>query len=177
MCSKIRFTCLTFAECIRSWRSSAPNNSSDDAELELKKASKTCPMCRSKSDFIIPSSIWPTSTQKKTITEGYLGRLKTIPCRYFEESARETAPEYKFKCPFTNHCHYLHIHPVTNEPYTFTQSEISNRRERGRRRLRIAEQLAMVQLILEGTPGGEDIEVMEVLGFADDDFFYDYAWE
>jgi E3 ubiquitin-protein ligase makorin len=170
----VRFTCLTFVECIRSWRLSAPNSDPDDPNL--KKTSKTCPMCRSKSDFIIPSSIWPSATQKKEITAGYLEKLKIVPCRYFEESAKETAPDYKFQCPFTNHCHYSHIHPLTKEPYTFTHNEIKNRRERGRRRGQSLE-LVLMEQMFEDMAGGSEIEAMEVFGFVDDDFVLDYAWE
>jgi hypothetical protein len=39
---------------------------------------------------------------KTGIVDGYLGRLKTIPCRYFEQSIKDSSPEYKFKCQFGN---------------------------------------------------------------------------
>ncbi len=70
---------------------------------------------------------------KKEIVDGYLGRLKTIPCRYFKESGDDTAPDYKFKCPFGNSCHYSHTHPITKEPYTFSKEELKPQRRIRRR--------------------------------------------
>ncbi|KUJ15113.1 uncharacterized protein LY89DRAFT_736168 [Mollisia scopiformis] len=168
-------------ECIRNWRATAPKNPT--LENELKKTSKTCPMCRSHSDFIIPSSIWPTSTQKKEISDGYLRRLKTIPCRYFEQSAMDTAPDYKFKCQFRNHCHYSHIHPVTKEPYTFPPGELQPRRRH--RRGRLLDEMAIMEMLFsdlavydEWVDVEEGDDVVEFMGLGEvDDFGYDYAWE
>ena len=126
---KIYAALLTDVECIRNWRSStSPSND------ELKSTSKTCPMCRSHSDFIIPSSHFPLqskadstpggeNTVKNQIVDGYLSRLKTIPCRYFQQSVEDSKRNFRPKCRFGNSCHYAHTHPVTKEPYIFSDEE------------------------------------------------------
>ncbi|KAF4624335.1 hypothetical protein G7Y89_g13833 [Cudoniella acicularis] len=129
----------TTTECIRTWRASKTESERAPAD-ELRKTRKTCPMCRSHSDYIIPSSIFPIpdktsgqdteNTRKKEIVDGYLSKLKTIRCRYFEESIEKSAPEFKPKCQFGNTCHYLHIHPITKEQYTFSQEELNQFRRR-----------------------------------------------
>ncbi|TGZ78775.1 hypothetical protein EX30DRAFT_131420 [Ascodesmis nigricans] len=94
--------------CIRAWRdthrasATAANN---DIDSDLASTSKTCPMCRKRSRFIIPSRIFPYPTGngngegggkgnganelKKVIEAAYLRRLASIPCRYFTQSLRE----------------------------------------------------------------------------------------
>src|SRR5205814_9971863 len=86
-----------FAECIRAWRASSKSTSKDD----LSKTSKTCPLCRTASKFIVPSSLFPRPSKeaepfnadgknplKDAIMSKYLSRLRNIPCRYFEESIK-----------------------------------------------------------------------------------------
>lgn len=63
----------------------------------LNKTSKTCPLCRVRSKYIIPSSIFPapppgsrpqsspendlsTNPAKEAIVQRYLDKLGTIPC-------------------------------------------------------------------------------------------------
>ncbi|CZR57860.1 uncharacterized protein PAC_07749 [Phialocephala subalpina] len=188
-------------DCIRSWRATAPKNPT--SENELKKTSKTCPMCRSQSHFTIPSSVWPVTagsenTMKKEIVDGYLGRMKNIPCRYFEQSAKDSAPDYKFKCQFGNNCHYSHTHPDTKEPYVFSQQELKpERTSRRADRARLLADMAMMEMLFSDdfSYGGEDWldEVQDDDDFGDqlvfeaeftglsyndiEDFGYDYGWE
>ncbi|PGH11023.1 hypothetical protein AJ80_07299 [Polytolypa hystricis UAMH7299] len=110
-------------ECIRNWRSSSTgsnNNNSNGFDLSepneaSKMTTKKCPLCRVKSDFIVPSSVFPTpppttsegpaipsdsasdtgdgpkskpNPEKETIVNSYLARLRRIPCRYFEDSLK-----------------------------------------------------------------------------------------
>lgn len=188
-------------ECIRNWRATLPENPT--SENELKKTSKTCPMCRSQSDFIIPSSIWPTAAtnenpMKKEIVERYLGRLRTIPCKHFEKSINDSAPpDYKFKCQFGNHCHYSHAHPITKEPYIFSEEELQRRRK-PRMRAQMLDEMAIIEMLfnnltadyLSTDDDGDGDEFDEVDDFEDrivfeaeffglsddfDDFGYDYG--
>ena len=58
----------------------------------MSKTSKTCPLCRVRSKFIIPSSVFPrpvgeapdegekVNPAKDAIIAAYLAKLKTIPC-------------------------------------------------------------------------------------------------
>ncbi|EEP82334.1 predicted protein [Uncinocarpus reesii 1704] len=158
-------------DCIRSWRSSSKPEEPEDYPTDqaaLSKTTKTCPLCRKKSAFVIPSSIFPTppssdisaatkdiaqasgesgAEEKKNpvkdeIIQGYLEKLKKIPCRYFEEESKRlrvavaafeagdtdvqslTKLKFRPRCGFANQCHYAHIDPVTNKPYIFSQLEI-----------------------------------------------------
>ncbi|KAK2759021.1 hypothetical protein FQN54_003120 [Arachnomyces sp. PD_36] len=154
-------------ECIRSWRTSAKNSSEDDPldpmsenYSTLKKTSKTCPMCRVQSDYVVPSTFFPTppssdsssksslSTTSKSsssekqpikneikedIVNSYLSRLKTIPCRYFEHSVQRKRIGFrnaKLNCGFGNNCHYAHIDPDTQEPYIFSTAELNTMKAR-----------------------------------------------
>lgn len=108
--------------CIRSWRSSSNNSGNDEHgflppdQSDLARVTKACPLCRKQSDFVIPSSVFPTppssskgtsSTEnggnvnaegtiqdteknaaKEKITKRYLDKLKELPCRYFEEGVK-----------------------------------------------------------------------------------------
>ncbi|EER26665.1 hypothetical protein D8B26_002937 [Coccidioides posadasii str. Silveira] len=205
-------------DCIRSWRSSSNNEQPEDPDYmtdqaALSKTTKTCPLCRKKSTFIVPSSIFPTppiadssaSTQdkkpasgqnnlegaeeiknpvKEEIIQGYLSRLKKIPCRYFNEEVRrwreaitrfetghtasQPLPELSFQpqCYFANECHYAHTDPLTNEPYIFSQLEIRRmkrkRAEERNRQLRArfhygpAEQLEMLTRTIEAFSFNDD---------------------
>jgi hypothetical protein len=198
--SKVSCSDLTLPECIRNWRATLPENPT--SENELKKTSKTCPMCRSQSDFIIPSSIWPIAAtnenpMKKEIVERYLGRLRTIPCKHFEKSINDSAPpDYKFKCQFGNHCHYSHAHPITKEPYIFSEEELQRRRK-PRMRAQMLDEMAIIEMLfnnltaddLSTDDDGDGDEFDEVDDFEDhivfeaelfglsddfDDFRYDY---
>ncbi|KAA8913785.1 hypothetical protein FN846DRAFT_928630 [Sphaerosporella brunnea] len=133
--------CLT---CIRQWRSSSSNRSANadpyDDPNALANTSKTCPLCRIRTRYIIPSIVFPKSAyQKQQIERVYLLRLSNIPCRYFAASLVPRAPPPPGPngsipphgrlstgpwCPFGNDCHYRH----EKEPgvkYTFTDSELS----------------------------------------------------
>jgi len=144
---------------------------------KLNKTSKTCPICRSQSDFIIPSSIWPIvsapasaslpdNTMKKGIVDGYLGRLKTIPCRYFEQSIKDSSPDYKFKCQFGNNCHYLHTHPTTKEPYTFSEEELRPRRRLPKRaRAQFLQEMAILEMLFSDSAAEQGSDV----GWLDED--------
>eukprot|EP01126_Amoeba_proteus_P049939 TRINITY_DN5865_c0_g1_i15.p1 TRINITY_DN5865_c0_g1~~TRINITY_DN5865_c0_g1_i15.p1 ORF type:complete len:227 (-),score=23.32 TRINITY_DN5865_c0_g1_i15:209-889(-) len=52
--------------------------------VESSEVSHTCPVCRVRSSFVIPSPIYASGGKKKHIEEIYKGKLKTIPCKYFK---------------------------------------------------------------------------------------------
>jgi hypothetical protein len=120
-------------------------------------------MCRKRSDFIIPSSFFPTppkpsvqpnqsdsqpsrpkNTAKEKIVGDYLAKLKKIPCRYFETGVKRwreasvagEAAKFRPVCFFGNECHYAHKDPVSGGEYEFSEVEIVRMaRRRGRRRI------------------------------------------
>lgn len=87
--------------CIRAWRDStksaiAPQTTDDPDPPALASTSKTCPLCRTKTTYVIPSQIFPhppksggPNLQKAEIERVYLLRCKRIPCRYFTASLLE----------------------------------------------------------------------------------------
>ncbi|KKZ62826.1 hypothetical protein EMCG_02821 [[Emmonsia] crescens] len=54
-------------DCIRSWRSSVGTSAEDVINLAdsrvPRKTTKTCPLCRTKSEYVVPSSVFPTPPQ------------------------------------------------------------------------------------------------------------------
>jgi E3 ubiquitin-protein ligase makorin len=142
---------------------------------------------------------------KKEIVDGYLARLKTIPCRYFSQSAKDSSPEYKFKCQFGNGCHYAHTHPITKQPYIFSKEELLRSRPRQPRRrdrisrLQFMDEMAIMEMLFgDLAVGGEWVDEddfgdqhliferdLSGVGVSDfdldldfeDSFGYDWAWE
>jgi len=95
-------------DCIRTWRVSSKAN-----------GSHTCPMCRVKSHFVIPSLVYATGAQKKEIEEHYKTKLKSIPCKYFNFGDGT--------CPFYNNCFYGHLN-ADGTPATITKPPPSRRK-------------------------------------------------
>ncbi|KLJ09358.1 hypothetical protein EMPG_15221 [Blastomyces silverae] len=67
--------------CIRSWRSSVGTSAEDvinapDSRVP-RQTTKTCPLCRTKSEFVVPSSVFPTPPQATAATAG-LARSETV---------------------------------------------------------------------------------------------------
>ncbi|OJD22940.1 hypothetical protein ACJ73_05707 [Blastomyces percursus] len=68
--------------CIRSWRSSVGTSAEDvintlDSRVP-RQTTKTCPLCRTKSEFVVPSSVFPTPPQPTAANTG-LARSETSP--------------------------------------------------------------------------------------------------
>ncbi|CAI0548555.1 unnamed protein product [Linum tenue] len=58
--------------CIRNWRSSSPTSG-----VEPSSMSRTCPVCRKLSYFVVPSVIWYFSQEEKMeIIENYKTKLR-----------------------------------------------------------------------------------------------------
>ncbi|KAK9325074.1 hypothetical protein V1517DRAFT_315321 [Lipomyces orientalis] len=82
------------------------------------RLNKCCPLCRTPSDFIVPSSQLPVKSTafarrksgehtkqltKQEIVDTYLATLNHIPCKYFAATR---------SCQFGNDCHYSHRVPA-----------------------------------------------------------------
>ncbi|XP_055357680.1 uncharacterized protein LOC129602629 isoform X2 [Paramacrobiotus metropolitanus] len=81
-------------DCIMNWRKQAREG------LE-ESALRSCPMCRTHSDFAIPSLLWPENAeQKERAIEEFKIVMKEKPCRTFLETK---------KCPFGSCCWYKHV--------------------------------------------------------------------
>ncbi|GJJ73539.1 E3 ubiquitin-protein ligase makorin [Entomortierella parvispora] len=90
-------------ECIRTWRS---KEITDDMQPHERGASvtKACPNCRTRSLFVIPSSILPTSPeQKEAIVQNYKEVISQRPCKYFTDSGDRRW------CPFGEDCFFAHL--------------------------------------------------------------------
>lgn len=82
-------------QCIRKWRASKQFDS---------KTIRSCPECRTQSDFVTPSQFWvETKEEKIKVIEGYKGALSKKKCKYFDEGRGD--------CPFNEKCFYLHVNP------------------------------------------------------------------
>lgn len=80
--------------CLREWR----------GRIDVPKAvSKSCPLCRTFSPYVLPS-LTPIHayTEKKGLAEGYKRNLSSIPCRHFNYGEGE--------CPFGSSCFYDHTY-------------------------------------------------------------------
>lgn len=80
--------------CLRQWR----------GRSDVPKAlSKSCPLCRLFSPYVLPSAEPITSyADKKALSEHYKRTLSGIPCRHFNYGDGE--------CPFGSSCFYDHTY-------------------------------------------------------------------
>ncbi|GFR90837.1 E3 ubiquitin-protein ligase makorin-1 [Elysia marginata] len=85
--------------CIRKWRTT------EGGALAMRK---TCPVCRTPSDFIVLSEHWvQTPGEKKKFIENFKKVFKSKPCRYFRRG--------RGVCPDGTECTYLHALPDGTE--------------------------------------------------------------
>mmetsp|Transcript_6544 Transcript_6544/g.11467 ORF Transcript_6544/g.11467 Transcript_6544/m.11467 type:complete len:187 (-) Transcript_6544:30-590(-) len=78
--------------CIREWRGQ---------HRVTKDVSRSCPICRVPSHYVVPSIDFPTTYEEKAvIIENYKSTLKNIPCRNFNFGEGD--------CPFGSSCFYDH---------------------------------------------------------------------
>ncbi|KAK4329359.1 hypothetical protein Pmani_000282 [Petrolisthes manimaculis] len=83
--------------CIRKWRQSKQYEN---------KVVRSCPECRTQSDFVIPSRYWVDNKdkeEKSKLLDSYQTALSDKPCKYFKQGEGQ--------CPFGNKCFYLHALP------------------------------------------------------------------
>ncbi|EEH20172.2 hypothetical protein PABG_02431 [Paracoccidioides brasiliensis Pb03] len=90
-------------DCIRSWRSSVGNSAEDainrtDSRVP-KRTTKTCPLCRVKSEYVVPSSVYPTpptaATAASNVASG--SEIATTSSTETGESSSETRPKNEAK--------------------------------------------------------------------------------
>ncbi|EEH40004.2 hypothetical protein PAAG_02193 [Paracoccidioides lutzii Pb01] len=90
-------------DCIRSWRSSVRNSAEDainptDSRVP-KRTTKTCPLCRVKSEYVVPSSVYPTpptaATAASNVASG--NEIATTNSTETGESSSETRPKNEAK--------------------------------------------------------------------------------
>ncbi|EJD48261.1 hypothetical protein AURDEDRAFT_113090 [Auricularia subglabra TFB-10046 SS5] len=111
--------------CIRGWRE--PQGKSVD--VLISQMNKTCPSCRTRSRFIIPSSAFPRTPElKKTMLDNYKASMARVACRYFAASPRERP-----FCPYGRDCFYRHALP-DGTPFVFREG-VDALMERWKRKL------------------------------------------
>lgn len=82
--------------CIRSWRRRFQRLASGGIS-----PTRTCPVCRRFSFFVIPSKVWYTSREEKMeIIDNYKAKLRSIDCKHFDSG--------NGICPFRTNCFYKH---------------------------------------------------------------------
>ncbi|KAL3983284.1 Zinc finger C-x8-C-x5-C-x3-H type (and similar) family protein [Acanthocheilonema viteae] len=85
-------------DCIRQWR----RNQNDHFE---KKTVRSCPECRTHSDFVIPATYWvEDQADKDDLIARFRENAKQKQCKYVKEG-------YIDDCPFGNKCFYKHELP------------------------------------------------------------------
>ncbi|KAH7929092.1 hypothetical protein BV22DRAFT_154422 [Leucogyrophana mollusca] len=89
-------------QCIRQWR----DPSSKSSDVIVSGVIKKCPLCRSASRFITPSSHFyrEGDPRKKETIDKYRESMARVPCKYFQETMALGKP----CCPFGMDCFYKH---------------------------------------------------------------------
>ncbi|KAG7093877.1 hypothetical protein E1B28_007516 [Marasmius oreades] len=115
--------CIT---CIKRWRDPVAKS----LDMVDSGVHKKCPMCRSPSSFITPSSLFYTNEdpRKSETIKNYKESMARVPCKYFLHS--RTKNKAKPICPFGKDCFYQHLND-DGTPYLFRDGvEASMRRLR-----------------------------------------------
>ncbi|KAH7090109.1 hypothetical protein BKA62DRAFT_725722 [Auriculariales sp. MPI-PUGE-AT-0066] len=100
--------------CIRDWR----GQQGKSIDILISQTNKTCPSCRTRSRFVIPSSRFPsTPAEKEKMVDNYKRSMSRVDCRYFLAS-RERG-EHPF-CPYGLDCFYRHLN-TDGTPCVFVQ--------------------------------------------------------
>lgn len=85
-------------DCIRQWR----RNQNDHFE---KKTVRSCPECRTHSDFVVPATYWvEDQADKNDLIARFRENTKRKQCKYVKEGHIDD-------CPFGNKCFYKHELP------------------------------------------------------------------
>ena len=77
--------------CVRQWR---------ETHAKRPEVARSCPVCRTPSHFVIPSSFLVADERKHSLILGYQRKLRAIPCRHFAYGEGH--------CPFGTSCFYAH---------------------------------------------------------------------
>lgn len=84
--------CKFCLSCIRGWRTDGISVTKDNKQVRM------CPLCRTQSYFVVPSSSFSVGEEKDALLQAYKESLARIPCRYYKEGI----------CPFGSSCFYMH---------------------------------------------------------------------
>lgn len=103
-------------DCLRTWRGSKEAS---------KEAKRSCPLCRSISDFIVPSKVFLTGKAKESMIKNYKKWLGTRPCKYFDPESLTSS------CPFGPECFYAHMTSEGVDVKHFEDPRINRRGSRG----------------------------------------------
>ncbi|CAN1787625.1 Putative RING-type E3 ubiquitin transferase C3H69 [Linum perenne] len=138
--------------CIRNWRSISPTSGMDPTSM-----SRTCPVCRKLSYFVVPSVIWySTQEEKKEIIDSYKAKLSLIDCKHFNFG--------NGNCPFGSSCFYKHH--VKPGSYVWKNHRPPPRRPRPRRPNAVdLDQFYIEQILAEDDPW--DTEIFDYDDFCD----------
>mmetsp|Transcript_43721 Transcript_43721/g.137299 ORF Transcript_43721/g.137299 Transcript_43721/m.137299 type:complete len:297 (-) Transcript_43721:756-1646(-) len=102
-------------DCIKTWRKDGCGSATHK---------RTCPTCRTTSNFFMPHFEYVKGEKKHKVIEGYKKRLAVIPCRYFNNGE---------PCPFRSECFYAHIYEDGEDrKQEEGPAKIGQRRRRGR---------------------------------------------
>ncbi|KDN39518.1 hypothetical protein K437DRAFT_259009 [Tilletiaria anomala UBC 951] len=106
--------------CLRSWRRGKERGEGPEANA----IHKTCPICRARSFFIVPSNVFvPAGAEKDRIVARYREHLVRTPCRNFERTKYSQNHPY---CAFGDECFYGHR--IGDKPYKFHMNAVEIRR-------------------------------------------------
>lgn len=82
-------------DCLRKWRKQPKTRSVIDVQAAL-----SCPTCRTKSQYVMPSLTFLTGSEKETKCREYLNTLANLDCRHFDGIGT---------CPHGPDCFYRHV--------------------------------------------------------------------
>ncbi|PPQ63320.1 hypothetical protein CVT24_006765 [Panaeolus cyanescens] len=101
--------------CIKQWRD--PQNRPGGV-LDSENTKK-CPMCRTPSKFITPSSRFykQGTEEKEKVVSAYKESMARVPCRYFQKSLQT---KNKPSCPYGKDCFYQHRN-ADGTPHVFRE--------------------------------------------------------
>ncbi len=128
--------CLT---CVRKWRSK---------KVTGDPGNKSCPVCRTKSNFIVPANRHLKGAEKEQAISNYKSNMAAKPCRDFEKS--KASGGSRLHCGFADDCFYAHT--VDGEPFRFgmgaeeMRSLRSLRRNRGYRGMGLLDHAHLARL-------------------------------
>lgn len=110
--------------CIKKWR----DPSGKPGDVVESGNTKKCPMCRTPSRFITPSSKFCIGGEKADAIKAYQASMGRVPCRYFQTSLAKN--KNKPLCPFGRDCFYKHV-KEDGTPFQFQGGvDVSMRRHR-----------------------------------------------
>ena len=87
-------------DCLKQWRKSKQHASENDDPHNM---TRTCPICRKRSDFVVPATKFVVGKEKKAFIAAYRDALGTKKCKYFDGTYGS--------CTFGKFCFYQHLSP------------------------------------------------------------------